>query len=520
MKFAKTCGHCNRSFTLTEAGMQPLSQVEQLLAQKEGLDWTRMVKVTCTECGTSSLVNEAELRAVTAGEVVDERLASMAARVRAVKAGVTHEVLSKWLENLAHNLDEASVAAISGRDRNGTAMSRAQLAEALERMRGEYAKGLDRLEQVAGADARARIGRVLEEMQEWTKGAPEARTTPTAPTIPDTIPFDIKRRYQWPQKCVCCLSDQVHAQVVVDSVKAGKIELANGQALAVPYCEPCAKHSESGAMAAWFMGCGTFLLLATIIPFLIAVQKGTFNPEKSKWLAIGAIVVAGMAMLAGGWRARRKVRSGIAGRGCAAVGQAVMGKGALSTNIVFRNLEYARLFIEANDLDTSLAPGEAGALAVATLFPHRAALIRDVHDAHEKKGPLLEIAKRHAMTDDDALKLAKQLRTEEKLVTRIQKDLDLVVTCERSKNQLLFIAEAASIAVLGGLADVIALSRDLESARMHLLRQKAIADNGVNISIASTTLLLIAAGIYHQADQLLKNRSEMFALLERNPDPQ
>lgn len=61
MPFSKNCRNCQRSFVIGERDVQPLTRVEQLLCEKEGLAWPAMVKVTCTACGTPALVPRSEL---------------------------------------------------------------------------------------------------------------------------------------------------------------------------------------------------------------------------------------------------------------------------------------------------------------------------------------------------------------------------------------------------------------------------------------------------------------------------
>ncbi|HUP65879.1 MAG TPA: hypothetical protein VM557_11435 [Thermoanaerobaculia bacterium] len=62
MRYTKICGNCHESYTADEGEIRSLSQAEQLLCEKNGLDWPQMVKVICPRCGTESLVQRATLR--------------------------------------------------------------------------------------------------------------------------------------------------------------------------------------------------------------------------------------------------------------------------------------------------------------------------------------------------------------------------------------------------------------------------------------------------------------------------
>ena len=62
--YEKKCQKCGRTFTFTESGMESLSRTEQMICAKENLDFTNMVKVTCTLCGTPSLAPRNQLREV------------------------------------------------------------------------------------------------------------------------------------------------------------------------------------------------------------------------------------------------------------------------------------------------------------------------------------------------------------------------------------------------------------------------------------------------------------------------
>jgi hypothetical protein len=136
--FAATCGKCSASYTIPPEGLQPLSRVEQMICLKEGLDFSQMVKVTCTQCGTASLVTRQKLVPVGAprdqGVGPVDHLLPFAGQVMEVKyiliQAFDHPgelfneerrvTLTSWMENFAKNLLAAQSAFRSGRDSSGT----------------------------------------------------------------------------------------------------------------------------------------------------------------------------------------------------------------------------------------------------------------------------------------------------------------------------------------------------------------------------------------------------------------
>jgi hypothetical protein len=71
------------------------------------------------------------------------------------------DIITRWLENFANNLDAAAAALRTGRDVNGRPMTRAGLAAAVEQMCSEYTRGVSRLEEVCGRAVRERFERIL-----------------------------------------------------------------------------------------------------------------------------------------------------------------------------------------------------------------------------------------------------------------------------------------------------------------------------------------------------------------------
>lgn len=152
-----------------------------MICAKEGLDFSRMVKVTCSHCGTPSLAprsqfQEAGRRDPRPGGEVPHELAPLIAKVNSLASRAfdapgplfdesRRQILTQWLGNFARNLQAVATALRDGRDMSGHVISAAQAGEGLQRMCDEYGKSvvLQRLEHVCGAGVRREFEAVLKE---------------------------------------------------------------------------------------------------------------------------------------------------------------------------------------------------------------------------------------------------------------------------------------------------------------------------------------------------------------------
>lgn len=208
MIYSKQCLKCGKDFTFNENQIEALSQTEQLLCAKENLDFVNMVKVTCSYCGTSSLVPPKTLNAVkdsgdlTASQdftALASRLESLKARAFEVPGPLFNEqrkqIIEAWLANFATNLEAAARSLTGGLDMNGRPISRQQIAEAVDHMCKEYSQGLQRLEEVCGPRIRQDFEALMTEARSLiSNGQPAgllAKVPPPTSTPSDSVSTEV-----------------------------------------------------------------------------------------------------------------------------------------------------------------------------------------------------------------------------------------------------------------------------------------------------------------------------------------
>jgi hypothetical protein len=198
MTYSKRCAKCGKDFTIGEGQLGALSRTEELISAKEGMDFTRMVKVTCPHCGTSSLAPRTDLRpeetpTLDALDLATYRRLEAAARritdllPRAFESPgplfneSRRRIIEAWVSNFAKNIADANRAVVEGRDTNGNTISRDQVGDGLNRMCSEYREGLKRLEDVCGSRVRQEFETLLSETSECAAGLKRAAVSKPAP---------------------------------------------------------------------------------------------------------------------------------------------------------------------------------------------------------------------------------------------------------------------------------------------------------------------------------------------------
>lgn len=198
--YGVTCQKCSQTYSLHSNDLKELSQVDQMICVKEGLDWTKMVRITCPNCSTSALVPRMKLiwTEGTTGTVKTLEPALFEASLIDTRTLLTKafdepgplftldrkQILTKWFENFASNIEAAQIAFQTGRDIQGHPMTGQQLFEAVERMCSEYEQGLNRLEEVCGKAVRERFEAILSRLRAELQTKTSPVTKPETGSLP------------------------------------------------------------------------------------------------------------------------------------------------------------------------------------------------------------------------------------------------------------------------------------------------------------------------------------------------